>query len=274
MSRAIPIEHGFIGVLEQNGVFVRAPTDDLDLTEWVHVATQGRDHYVRIVYDGCLFPLGHRASLVKITERRFEDIDGAPVALLRQFVYVVVRQPVREYPRNLYPHGGREMPITRIEVKTGTTPHLFKPDDPPAILPGTDYSFWMLDLATGRDVPFEMVGFDAAGREVPFSMPLVFIRRGEAHMDVVRNIWRTAVVPGGTEPRRRAAVNGTTLDFAPGGPGGDNSIMPSRGLFFDVTGNGGCGEFLPTLFKADITLASVEQLSEVEPRPHRYRTAI
>jgi hypothetical protein len=55
-------------------------------------------------------------------------------------------------------------------------------------------------------------------------------------------------------------VNGTTLDFAPGGPGGDNSIMPSRGLFFDVTGNGGCGEFLPTLFKADITLASVEQL--------------
>jgi hypothetical protein len=260
VSRAIPVEQGLLEVLKEQGIFVRAPTDDLDLTEWVHVGTQGRDHYVRIVYDGCLFPLGHRASLVKITERRFEEIDDAPVALLRQFVYVIVRQPVRPYPRGEYPHGGREMPFTQIELKTLVTPHLMKPDDPPAILPGTDYSFWMLDLATGRDVSFEAVGFDAGGGAVPFTIPLIFVRRGEAHMNVVGDIWRTAPQPGGSGPRRRAAVNGAALDFAPGGPGGDNSIMPSRALYFDVTGNGGCGEYLPTLFKADVALSSVEQL--------------
>ena len=42
----------------------------LDLIEWDHIATQGRDHYVRIVYEGFLYPFGHRATLVKVTERK------------------------------------------------------------------------------------------------------------------------------------------------------------------------------------------------------------
>ena len=42
----------------------------LDLVEWDHIATQGRDHYVRIVYEGFLYPFGHRATLVKVTERK------------------------------------------------------------------------------------------------------------------------------------------------------------------------------------------------------------
>ncbi len=260
VARAIPVEQGFAELLEERGVFVRAPEDDLDLTEWVHVGTQGRDHYVRLVYDGCLFPLGHRASLVKITERRFEEIDGAPVALLRQFVYVVVRQPVLEYPRPANSRYSREMPFTRIQVKTLVTPHLINPVDPLASLMPTDGSFWMLDLATGLDVPFEFVGFDTAGRSVPFSMPLIFVRRGETHMDVVGATWRTAPQPGGSGPRRRATVNGAAMDFAPGGPGGNNSVMPSRAFYFDVNGEDGCGEFLPTLFKADVTIPSVEQL--------------
>jgi hypothetical protein len=46
----------------------------LNISQWRHRGTQGRDHYVRVVYEGFLFPFGHRASLVKITERKFEDI--------------------------------------------------------------------------------------------------------------------------------------------------------------------------------------------------------
>lgn len=259
VARAIPLTEGLFELTAEAQVFVRPPTDQFDLTEWVHVATQGRDHYVRLVYDGCLFPLGHRASLIKVTERRFEEIDGAPVALLRQFVYVVVRQQERDYPRGRYPHKGREMPLTRIRMRTLVTPHLMKPDDPPAILPGTDYSFWMLDNITGRDVPFEMLGFDGSGREVPFTMPLVFVRRGESRMDIVRSQWRTAPQPGGSEPRRRAVVNGVDMDFAPGSAA-RNTVLPARSLYFDVHGDGGCGGYHPVLFKADVTLASVEQL--------------
>jgi hypothetical protein len=252
----VALRQGFGRLLEEEGVFMRAPDDDLDLTEWVHVGTQGRDHYVRLVYDGCLFPLGHRASLVKITERRFEEVDGAPVALLRQFVYVTVREPIREYQRGNYRNKGREMPLTRVQIKTLITPHLMQPATD---LVGNS-SFWMLDLATGRDVPFELIGFDAGGRSVPFSMPLIFVRRGEANMHEVGRRWRTDPQPGGSGPRRRAAVNVAAMDFAPGGPAGNGSVMPARAFYFDVTGDGGCGDFLPTLFKADVTLSSVEQL--------------
>lgn len=43
----------------------------LSVEEWRHRATMGRDHYVRVVYKGYLFPFGHRASLIKVTERKF-----------------------------------------------------------------------------------------------------------------------------------------------------------------------------------------------------------
>ena len=51
--------------------------EQLDVSEWVHIAAQGRDHYVRIVYEGHLYPFGHRAALIKITERKFSDIARA-----------------------------------------------------------------------------------------------------------------------------------------------------------------------------------------------------
>jgi hypothetical protein len=65
-----------------------ANPEQLDLSEWVHVAAQGRDHYVRIVYDGRLLPFGQPASLVKVTERKFEEVDGGWVgAYLMQHVH-------------------------------------------------------------------------------------------------------------------------------------------------------------------------------------------
>ena len=43
----------------------------LSVEEWKHRGTMGRDHYVKVVYKGYLFPFGHKASLVKVTERKF-----------------------------------------------------------------------------------------------------------------------------------------------------------------------------------------------------------
>ena len=37
--------------------------DGIDLEQWRHLATLGRDHYVRVVYAGWLCPFGHAASL-------------------------------------------------------------------------------------------------------------------------------------------------------------------------------------------------------------------
>ena len=40
--------------------------DGVDLKEWVHLATMGRDHFVRLVDAGRLWGIGHRVDLIKI----------------------------------------------------------------------------------------------------------------------------------------------------------------------------------------------------------------
>ena len=94
----------------------------LDLSQWAHVAAQGRDHYVRIVYEGHLKELGNRASLVKVTERRFEPAPdtGAPVAYLRQYMYIVVREPEKDYRDAGLQNDGRGMPATKRPASSET----------------------------------------------------------------------------------------------------------------------------------------------------------
>ena len=75
----------------------------LSVEEWVHRASMGRDHYVRVVYKGYLFPFGHRVALIKVSERKFHNgrsgttrIDGNP-AYLRQRMFIIVRERERSF---------------------------------------------------------------------------------------------------------------------------------------------------------------------------------
>ena len=45
----------------------------------------GRDTFVRVVVKGYLFPFGHQASKIVVTERRFEK----GIAYLRFFTFIV-----------------------------------------------------------------------------------------------------------------------------------------------------------------------------------------
>jgi hypothetical protein len=63
------------------------PPSMLSVEEWRHRGTMGRDHYVRVVYKGYLFPFGHRASLVKVTERKFHpQISSLLLTTMQYFV--------------------------------------------------------------------------------------------------------------------------------------------------------------------------------------------
>ncbi len=144
------------------------------LMEWTHKATQGRDHYVRVVYKGYLFPFGHRATLIKITERKLEP-DAASgnkqdAAFLMQRMFIVVREPIRQYPDSqlqspsvtlgdFYDNTScvasaatpkpnhkapvaidRAMPFKQIQITTITTPDI---DDPgkSQVWPNGNHSF-------------------------------------------------------------------------------------------------------------------------------------
>ena len=79
-------------------------------------------------YEGFLYPFGHRASLVKITERKVLAPDGgagynpasSPVAYLRQRMYIIVRERAEDLLPSLISTPGREMPLAslvRVKVR-------------------------------------------------------------------------------------------------------------------------------------------------------------
>jgi len=99
------------------------------LEEWTHKGTQGRDNYVRVVYKGYLFPFGHPASLIKITERKFYVQNGRNIAYLFQRMFIVVREPIKQFGASkLVDSAGRSidraMPFKQIQITTITTPDI------------------------------------------------------------------------------------------------------------------------------------------------------
>ena len=74
----------------------------VDLLAWIHRLSRGRDSYVRVEYARSLFPVGHAATLVKLSQRKFQWREKTNsrdrVAILRQRFFIVVREKIRAYP--------------------------------------------------------------------------------------------------------------------------------------------------------------------------------
>nr|OAP90220.1 hypothetical protein A4U53_30320 [Rhizobium leguminosarum] len=165
----------------------------LSVEEWGHRASMGRDHYVRVVYRGFLFPFGHRVSLVKVSERKFhngaKDGDGKPVieqmpgnaAYLRQRLFLIVRERERNYVEpgadqlrnnagNVF--YGRQFPFTNIRVLTQVTPNLDQPTASDVSGLG-QLMFW--PNVNGQPFKFQFVATDLDGRRVAFDLPMIFM---------------------------------------------------------------------------------------------------
>jgi hypothetical protein len=115
------------GFLESDGVWEGLPNKTFDLEEWKHLATLGRDHYVKVVTKGFLFPFGHHVVQVKVTERHFEQVGSQVVATSREVIYLVVKQTVKSYdPAQTFgvANDSRDLPFRSIELKTLRTPDL------------------------------------------------------------------------------------------------------------------------------------------------------
>ena len=163
--------------------------DQVDIEQWRHLASLGRDHYVRVVYAGYLVPFGHAASLVKVTERVFEGDPNARIAVLRQRFFILVRELVRGYVplRPAHELKGRNFPFTEVEILTRVTPDLLPPDGaqgiPAPLEPGEKpwvpnppldrMAFW--PQLPGIDFRFEVAATDRAGSRVTFSLPMLFV---------------------------------------------------------------------------------------------------
>jgi hypothetical protein len=113
-------------------------TPAVNLQRFLYRSIPARDIRVEIEDKGFLFPLGHRAALLQITERKFlerGDPEGAiekrgkgPTAYLLQRRFIVVDRPEKTFPALSQPFEGRPFPARKVTMITRATPPLAKPD--------------------------------------------------------------------------------------------------------------------------------------------------
>ncbi len=268
--------------------------EDVDLTGWNHRAALARDHYVRVVYAGFLFPFGHAASLIKISERKFETRGDHRVAPLRQRYFIVIRERAKNYPAAFQAHQGRDFPFKRIEAVTDVTPNLLAPGS--GVNASLPLSFYDNDTSLRREafVPmlgqsapfrFELIGVDGAGRRIGFSVPQMFVsvRRNKdfpdnnnADANLVADFYNDTSIGGA--PISRAEMGGAVIQYAPqatsGGQSDDaDTNIPTQYLRFrGAPATGGVATnatpfFHPGVQKAGVVLPAVKQMLASDTAP-------
>ncbi|MFI9719901.1 hypothetical protein ACIHFE_09635 [Streptomyces sp. NPDC052396] len=245
----------------------------VDLSEWRHRATMGRDHHVRVMDEGFLCPFGHRAALVTVTERKFTD---ARAAYLLQRQYILVRQPLRTYdPKSPLPADGSPtadlanllFPFTSVRIETLVTPNLRSvPAQPATFFPET---------AADQPFHFKITAVDHGGKLVEFRTPLMFVPEslsggGELAGVVADYNGRSGRALAATaEPPKltSAALGGQTVALAPGNAPGDTSVDVAH-LVWGVAAPPalaqplpGEARFIPQLSWARVTLPAVGALA-------------
>ena len=166
------------GFLDSEGNWTERP-GDIGLEQWRHLTTLGRDHYVRVVYAGFLCPFGHAASLIKVTERKFEYLDTTNkknrVAVLSQRFFIVVRERVKSFDGSVHKDfAGRNFPFQSVEILTRVTPNLQPPEAcklQKAATASSDKAFYtdvppraaFWPMIQGGDFSFQLAATDLGG---------------------------------------------------------------------------------------------------------------
>lgn len=232
----------------------------LDLIEWNHLATAGRDHDVKIVYEGYAYPPGHRLTVVVVSERKVLAPKGegdagnpadSPVAYLRKRMVILPREQDKSYLDEPYQYQGREMPLAPlVRIDTKVTPDL----DPPP-----DNATWFWINVGGNPFQFHMTARDLAGQEFNFLAPLIFVSLSASATDL-NDVAADYVADAA---RRRCAVGGEKVAYAD--PAAGDTTLKTRALYFtaQLTGEQApypVAPFIPTLDNAEVTVPSLAEI--------------
>jgi len=224
---------------------------------WRNITTLGRDHYVRVVYAGYLFPFGHRASLVKVTERKFlyQQRRGTSgnIAYLFQRMFILVREPTRTYD---YRHA----PFRNVTLRTRVTPNLADPTGDQIGGHGQE-AFWPRVATSQGIVPFQfhLAGKDWEGREIEFTAPLIFISLNVDTSDAASAVNAYNSLAANNE-RRRRPMSGQSVAYAPNNKPGDTTLE-TQAMTFKAGSQGYAGRhFRAEMEQAEVDIPAVQQL--------------
>lgn len=275
--QAVPVERMMLstigGWLESRVQFPTLPTAGLSIEEWKHLATMGRDHEVKVVYAGFLLPFGHRASLVKVTERKIYAGPGGRVAYAFQRMFIIVREPEKSFTTTTMLPGDIRadlaMPLKSVRILTRITPDL----DPPVNLPGGS-SFLFVPFVKNAPFQFKIVAVDRESNVVEFRAPLTFMERprntGNATTPHSSPLAQSLAQYNGLDAyRREIPLNGQRLAYADS-QAPDDTTLVTEALTFDAVALPGATSnpktlddprFLPVLDHADAVVPAMSALA-------------
>jgi len=246
------------GWASMEGNFTPDPSKKQDLERFIYRFSQRRDYYVEVDHKGYLWPFGHRAILIKVTQRFFYSSQdsvtpSANVCYLRTRFFVVVKQKTRNF---ITPPGtGLQLPFVRIDILTDSTPALYALSPTPAGVDPSDSAcnawFWP-SLAPNQPFLFKLLGYDSGNpaNTVDFSAPLIFVSSelgaGDlanapilANMRSLLSAYTTRKLPDVSTPRNRVSFGGASLHFAESKSPGDTELhvtsIDFSGTLLDAT---------------------------------------
>ncbi|QAY72003.1 hypothetical protein ET445_00320 [Agromyces protaetiae] len=207
----------------------------LSIEEWTHRATMARDQYVKVVYQGVLLPFGHRAALVKVTERLLRD----GVARLIQRLFVIVKQPERSFRASGVPALDHRMPFGWVRIVTPGTPPLALPSQIAGVVGGSAFvpSIPTADaVGAGGDPPtgtapfrFRMVASDVEHGLVEFEGPLVFVEKTVLDQSAGATAAASLAALNGAVPT--FDLRGQRIAYAPHGDPDDTTLSTASARF-------------------------------------------
>jgi hypothetical protein len=159
-------------------------------------------------------------------------------------MFVVVREPVKLYNR-------RDLPFTRVEVKTRITPAIADPNLNQAYSGAGQEAFW-IRTADG-DFPFQVAATDRGTQSAEWTMPQMFV---SPNADVAKVI---KAYNSAKEALRRRTLGGQRIAYAAPAQPGDTTFETSE-LVFSAAPAPDDPKFAPAISSAEVDLPAVKQL--------------
>ncbi|SDI33172.1 hypothetical protein SAMN05192558_107173 [Actinokineospora alba] len=238
--------------LDLHGAWTTKPYSRMrmsSLLSWDHVAPMGRDQYVRVVYPGYLYPFGHQAALVKLTERKMKK--SAPsVAGLYQRKFLVLGERARTYADN------HDFPFLRVEIRPLVTPTL---DDPTEQFGDSQDNFFWPKVGFQR-FSFVIDALDHELKPVRLRAPLMWV--AEHYQDFAKTDKAYD-----EDPARKVPALGQKIAFGPVRAGGDTVAETDSIL---LRGKARLGDSTPRMSAAHVSVPAVQALSGTGPVPIAY----
>lgn len=236
--------------LDLHGAWTTKPYSRAGMTSilaWDEIAPMGRDEYVRVVYPGYLYPLGHQTALVKVTERKMKQVSPS-YAGLYQRKFLVIGEPVRTYSDT------HDFPFVKVGIRPLVTPPL---DDP-----GADQDSFFWPRIGGQYFNFTLDADDHQLGPVPLQTPLLWV--AESYDDFAK-----VDAEYDSNPNRKISAHGQKVAFAPVQKGGDTVLET---VSISLRGKAILGDSRPHMSQAKVSVPAVQQLSATGPVPIVYHS--